>query len=426
VSGVPGGLSSSHAPSFRLVQAHFLLGIAGFLAFSIFLAFEADSLQGHFFQPVLLGLTHVCVLLWFLPIAQGALLQLIPVLFQVRIRSERTAWVALVFLFLGASGMVGHMWIYETHWGLPFSAALLALGILLYVLNLLATLNRATALDLTGAHVIAALFYLLLAAALGLTLAWNLWKPFLLGDHLEVLKAHAHLAGMGFFGLLVMGMVYRMLEMFLLAYQVPRTFGWAAFLTANLGLCVLLVDFLFGRVPFLTAIGVACLAAAILAFTVQVVFLMRARLRRRLDAAWWHSLASVTWLLVAAGEGSALFLPGLDRGMHDRLALAYAVAALPGFVGSIIVGQLYKIVPFLVWLRRFSPYLGMKEIPGAGDLLPRELPEWQWVAMQTALLQFTLALLLGLPWLNFIAAAFLAVSALAFAAAMGRVYLCRP
>ncbi|MFQ5747959.1 MAG: hypothetical protein ACE5H3_00715 [Planctomycetota bacterium] len=426
MSGVPGGLSSSNAPSFRLVQTHFLVGILGFLVFSFLLVLKADSLQGHFFQPVLLGLTHTCVLLWFLPIAQGALLQLVPVLFQVRIRSEGTAWIALAFLFLGASGMAGHLWIYETHWGLPFSAALLALGLLLYVLNLLATLSRATSLDLTGVHVIAALFHLLLAAGLGLALAWNLWNPFLLGDHLEVLKAHAHLAGLGFFGLLVMGMVYRMLEMFLLAYKVRPTFGWVSFLAANLGLCVLLVDFLFGRAPFLTAIGASCLVVAILAFTAQVVFLLRARFRRNLEAAWWHSLASVFWLLVAAAEGAALFLPGLDRAAHDRLALAYAVAAFLGFVGSIIVGQLYKIVPFLVWLERFSPYLGLKEIPAAGDLLPRDLSEWQWVAMQTALLQFTLALLLGLPWLLSMAAVFFAVSALAFAAAVGRVYLCRP
>ena len=84
------GLATRHAPSWRLIQAHFGLGVAGLLAFSAALAVCAPSLQGFFFQPALLGLVHLCVLGWLMPIAIGALHQLVPVVFEVPVRSEQS------------------------------------------------------------------------------------------------------------------------------------------------------------------------------------------------------------------------------------------------------------------------------------------------------------------------------------------------
>jgi hypothetical protein len=34
-----------------------------------------------------------------------------------------------------------------------------------------------------------------------------------------------------------------------------------------------------------------------------------------------------------------------------------------GFFAFIIIAHLYKIIPFLVWFHRFSPYIGERDVP---------------------------------------------------------------
>src|SRR5690242_17537688 len=94
--------STRFAPSFALVRAHFALGILGMCAFALALLARARELTGFFFQPLLLGLVHLSVLGWLLPIAIGAMHQLIPVVFEVPVRSEKVSWAALVGYTIGA------------------------------------------------------------------------------------------------------------------------------------------------------------------------------------------------------------------------------------------------------------------------------------------------------------------------------------
>jgi len=377
------GLGTRHAPSFRLISAHFALGLVGMLGFAAALLWRGAAVEGHFFQPTLLGLTHLCVLGWLLPVAIGAMHQLIPVVFEVPVRSERLAWLAFALYLPGALGFMTRLWAFDLGWLFIVSAGLLAAAIILYTVNLLATLARASHVSLTGAYVIAALGYLVLAACLGFALAYNLHRPYLYIDHVRVLRAHAHAAGLGFFGLLVMGVAYRLLEMFLLSHVSALGLGWLALGALNLALAALLTNFVFGQVAVLTWCGVAAALVGVVAFLLQVRRLYRARIKRSTDAAWLHSLASFGYLALAAAVGAAIALAGLPAALRQRLELGYAVLFLPGFVGSIVVGQLYKIVPFLIWFHRFSAYVGLKKVPSASELLaPR--PQWAQLGLMHA------------------------------------------
>ena len=48
-----------------------------------------------------------------------------------------------------------------------------------------------------------------------------------------------------------------------------------------------------------------------------------------------------------------------------------------------MVGQLYKILPFLVWFHRFSAYVGLKKVPAASELLGAR-PQWAQLALMHA------------------------------------------
>ncbi|MBI1949530.1 MAG: hypothetical protein HYS27_27840 [Deltaproteobacteria bacterium] len=408
----PGGIATRHSPSFALVQAHFGVGMVGMAAFAAALVWfaarlagaEAGQLGSHYFQPTLLGLVHLCVLGWFLPVALGAMHQLLPVVFEVPVRSERLAWTGLALYLPGAAGLILHLWGFRLGVGLVASATLLFAAVLVYVTNLVATLRAAKSVPQLGWFVLAALAWLVFAAGLGLALAWNLHAPFVAGDHLEGLRAHAHAAALGFFGLLIMGVALRLMEMFLLAYVDDVRAARVALVLVNLALVALVAQRLVVSSPTLAAVleGLSVLAAVsgIAAFLTQVGRLWFARMKRHVEVPWWHALASFSYLAVAGALGAvvalvpASALESLAVGLPERLALAYGFIALAGFIGSIIVGQLYKIWPFLVWFHRFSPLVGLKKVPTASELVPLRSQRVQWAAHHVGVVLFAVGVLL--------------------------------
>ncbi len=382
---MPGRLATRYAPSFRLIEAHFGFGLVGLVAFSAALLVRATAVQGFFFQPLLLGLVHLCVLGWLMPIAIGALHQLVPVVFEVPVRSERLAWSAFGLYAVTAPLFIIRMWTLSADWLLAVGAVGAAGAIWLYVLNLYATLLRSGQRSLTGYYVMAALGWLLVAVTLGALLAINLDRPFLPLFHLALLRAHAHAAAFGFFGLLIMGVAYRLMEMFLLSHGAPERAGRVAFAATNAAVVALVVSLAFGSIAWLLALGVGAALVGVGAFALQVSAIYRRRTQRRADVAWRHTASSLVYLGLAAALGAALALAPLGQPWTDRLHLVYSLFALVGFIGSIVVGQLYKIVPFLVWLHRFSAYVGLKRVPPAGELLGERWKRVQYALMHAGI-----------------------------------------
>ncbi len=419
-------LATQYAPSLRLVAAHFALGIVGFVAFSFALFFRAAFVHGHFFQPQILGLVHLCVLGWLLPITLGALHQLIPVVFEAKVRSERAPWIALALYVVGASGFVAQLWSFSFGDGFVGSAALLVLALYLYLGNLAATLWHGAARTLTGACVIAAFLYLSVAAGLGFALALHLHAPYLSIDHLRLLRVHAHVAGFGFFGLLIMGVSYRLLEMFLIAYVKREDAGWFALAAVNVSLAALVGYHLLAPSSRLLTVSVIAAVLGIGAFLVQVSRIYRARMRKRTDLPWRHTAASFSYLVVAAVIAVIMASMRLDSAVEERLQLAYGFVALPGFIGSVIVGQLHKILPFLVWFHRYSHYVGLREVPAASELLAVSPQRVQWFLMHGGIAVVALGLLLGQGALRTCGAGLLLASSLLFARNMWTVYRSHP
>jgi hypothetical protein len=397
-------LAIDRSPSFRLVETHFRLGLAGLCAFGVALVATSGALEGYFFQPVLLGLVHLCALGWLLPIALGALIQLIPVVCDAPVYSERLAWGALVLYVAGASGVVGHLWKMSTGWGLPAAAFLLGASLWLYAANLFLSLLRGREWTLTRAHILVALFYLLLAATLGFALAWHLYSPYLPMNHLLLLRVHAHAAGLGFFGMLIIGVAYQLLELFLHSQNTSTGPGWVAFVTMNAALPLLLAGFVRHSDVLLTGAGGALAVVGILAFLEQVRRIFILRLRRTTDAMWRLTFASLCYLVAALGAGGALLLMPLPAPLGERLVLAYGLIALPGFVGSIVIGQLNKIIPFLVWLHHFGPYVGQKRMPTTRELLPERDQRRQGAMMHAGLLALVAGTLLAAPTVRLVGA----------------------
>jgi len=86
-------LQTDNAPSLSVVIPPFIFGALSFLALSVITILADTDLLGPYFNGRILAITHLAVLGWGTMIVFGALYQLIPVVFETAIFSEKLAKV---------------------------------------------------------------------------------------------------------------------------------------------------------------------------------------------------------------------------------------------------------------------------------------------------------------------------------------------
>ena len=94
-------IGSQNAPSPKVVIPHFVFGGLVWLVVTLLITFNSEAFTQHFFNPVLLSITHLLALGWITMVIFGALYQLIPVIVEVKLYSEKLAVFSFVLLGLG-------------------------------------------------------------------------------------------------------------------------------------------------------------------------------------------------------------------------------------------------------------------------------------------------------------------------------------
>jgi hypothetical protein len=393
-----------------------LLSAAAFVLATPGVAWLAPELAGHYYHPHLVALTHVVTLGWITLAIMGASYQLVPIVVGHPVWSERLARWQFWLLFLGVGGMVAHF--YAATWpGLVLTAGLFAAGVALHLINVALTLRGVQRWDFTVRLIVLAYAGLGLTVVFGLLLAADhIWK-ILPGDFFATLHAHVHLALLGWVMPMVLGVAARAYPMFLLA---PEPRGWPEWLQFW-GLAVGVPAVTAGlalRVRGAEIAGALAVAAAAAGHLAWIMTMARSRRRPRLD-----------WGLRLALTGSAFVVPGALLGLSfvlhlisgPRLALAYAVVVLGGWISLTVAGMMLKIVPFLVWYRVYSPRVGKERVP--------TLPELSWagaegvacVLLAGGFLALAVATVGGSAEAIRAAGVVLALGALSFGAALARV-----
>src|SRR5690606_18403979 len=149
---------------------------------------------------------------------------------------------------------------------------------------------------------------------------------------------------------MIVGMSHRLLPMFLLAHGADDRWTGRALTCLPAGLPLLTVGLLAG-VPAVTWAGVALLEAGVACFLIQARSFARGRTRPRLDVGLRFTGIALVFLAASAVLGPAVLAVGGLR--QPRLATAYLLLGLLGGTTLFVVGQFYKIVPFLAWIARF-------------------------------------------------------------------------
>ncbi len=369
-----GSLASKMSPSFRMVSKYFITSIVFFILLNILLVLEYNNIHGHYFQPILLALVHITTLGWITMIIFGAMFQLVPVVLEVKLFSEKLGEIQFWIYLAGVIGLVTAFWSFDTGLHMAVSASLLVVAILIFIFNISASMAKVKKWNITGIYLIAALFYLLSTAAAGILMAINLGYPFIQGDHLQYLKLHVDVAFIGWVLIVIMGVSYKLIPMFSLSHGYSQKSSVFAFILVNTGLLGITTVMHYKIIPYIYYFFTALIGLGILFFLHQIYLILKRRLRKKFDIGMKHSIIAFSVLLLDTILGLFLVMYSFnDLTIELNLILLYGFMSLIGFFSILTVGQLYKILPFLVWYHKFSSKVGKEPVPLLKEMFNEKL-----------------------------------------------------
>lgn len=378
MSAIMGSLETDRQPPMTIPLAHFVVGFC-FLLLGGLLGVVA-VLDGGF---GLTRLSHIHLLFvgWICLTIMGAMTQFVPVWSGVELHSRRLALAQLWLLTAGLMGFVAALLAESLDW-LPLFGSVMLVGVWLFVYNVGRTLLCARPFDVTERHFAFALGMFVLVTLLGVLLAIDFTRP-LFGPSLprgHVLAAHATLAVFGAVLATVLGALYQLGTMFTQTslHGIDRPLERFEETVYPVGVLALAA----GR---LVANGaLARLGGLLVAASVFAIGVILARRLFETQVPWTPMLsryavvavAMVLWALTAA---PAWFDDPLARTTLFGTESAHLLVF--GVIGFVVVGTLYHVVPFIVWVHRYSDRLGYETVPMIDDLYDARLATADLVAL---------------------------------------------
>jgi hypothetical protein len=391
---VTAGIATVNGPPLSLPLGYFVAGAIAFVAVNLALLLDAPTVLTYYLLPDDLALTHLATLGWVTMTIMGALCQLVPVIFQTRLAHPRLLhWQFWLYL----AGVTGLILSFRALWtpGLAVFGSLVLLAVLVFLYVMARTLWRPPAWPLTGHYLAHSLGYLGITVLSGITFALDLhFRWFAIPRH--ILAAHVDLGLAGWFTLTLMGVNYQLLPMFALVHGHSLRLGRWVLRVCNLGVSCLFIALLFDLARPLVLAAALTLTAGIIAYVADVYRMFRLRRRRTVDLSQQHTVISTVCLLIAVVVGLRIAFAGpadFSNQTHWYLALVYVV--IGGWISPAIMGQLYKILPFLVWQHRYSDRAGREPVPLLRDLYSERRARLVFACYLSGFVVVTLALLAG-------------------------------
>lgn len=367
MSVIPGDLETTRQPPMTVPLRHFLVGI-GFLLGGTLVGIGVAA----GFAPGFVTLAHVHLLLagWVCVTIMGAMTQFVPVWSGTELHSRRLSAVQLWLVVAGLLGFAGSLLAGSLAW-LPAFGGLMALGFWVFVYNIGRTLWRLDAYDVTERHFALALGFFLLLTSLGFLLAVDFTNPVFASldvTRTSVVQAHVTLAVFGAVVTTMLGALYQLGTMFtqtkLHGIDVHlRRFEEVGY---PVGVVLLAGGRLFDSAP-VGRVGGLLVVATLFGFGVV--------LGRRLYETHVETtpmLSRYAVVVPALLLWAVLTLPAWLADPLDYAALFGAPGTVHllvlGVVGFVVLGTLYHVVPFIVWVHRYSDLLGYEAVPMIDDL----------------------------------------------------------
>lgn len=346
-------------------------------------------------NSVTLVLTHMFVLGFGTLITFGALEQMIPVILGRKVHSARFSRLAYACFVPGLLVQLAGFALWQPL-VVAIGGTLITLGTVLFTWPYLPPLWERMRTDVTAPFIFSSLIHINLTVLLGIALAVQLktlWWPWLFWQGLPF---HLILGGLGWFTQIIIGVSYKLIPMFITTTGLADDHVRRVFISLNAGLLVALASAACSWLPG-TAAGLLLVGATGAVYVWDVRHMVRRRIRPRIGAGMQQSIGAVLHLIVAAALSALLLLQvlPLDAMAEQRGIVAAGLLVAFGWVGSMILGMLSKIVPMLVWLDLFSHRAGEQETPTIAQLIDESGVKWGGLAYQLGLVGLVVSIAWG-------------------------------
>ncbi|AMC10681.1 hypothetical protein Lupro_05230 [Lutibacter profundi] len=379
-------LQTNNAPNSSVVVPHFIFGAINLFVLAILILLANANLFEAYFNTKLIAITHMAVLGWATMIVFGALYQLIPVVFETSLYSEKLAkftfWISAVsIIFLTYS-----FWIGAFSTLLIYAALLMFFSLLLFVVNVLLSYKKSAIKNTSSKFIIAAILWLAVTELIGTIIALNFKFGFLTVIHLHYLKIHATVGLIGWFLMLIIGVGSTLLPMFLISHNLKYKKLDISFILLNMGLIGLISNWFLVQNVLFTVVCWVLIVVGVLLFISFIYESYKKRIRKKLDVGMQYSMLAIASIFLPIII-SLVVLVGFNLKFEilSRVIVLYGFSIIFGFITTLILGQTYKTLPFIIWLEKYKSLVGKVKTP-----LPRELYSKQIATIQFYLYLFFL------------------------------------
>ena len=372
------GLSIDQAPPISAPLRFFLSApLFGIIAGILIIMSDSSILMSRYSIDSIL-VTHALTIGVFSFIMFGALIQMLPVLAGAKITQVKfsTAF-AHIMLVVGLLSMIV---------GLKFDITILtklsyislAIGFLSMILNILYSIKDVEHITATIKGMRISLFFALMITVMGVYLLLEYAHSDITEQHFALANIHSVWAIFGFGGILIIGVAFQVLPMF---YVAPRFKSFCKKRVVNLisiGLIAWLVLSIYA--DDYTLYAKLFIATFFWAFATTVWLKLNKRKRPISDVTVWYWRAASIFLTL----GSFLWI--FDEFFKHEYIVMVAILIGGGFILSIMIGMLYKIVPFLVWFHLNG--MGYMKIPTINEMIDKGLAKIQFTLLILSLIGF--------------------------------------
>ncbi len=366
-------LATDKSPKLTVPFRYLFTGIGMLILAAAGSIIEARALALPYFgSPVLLTLTHLVTLGWITMTIMGAMFQLVPVITEQSLFSERMArFIFYVYL----AGVVWLVSAFAINAPPGPGAGLVSSAVLLFLADSALTMRGMKKPDLAVWYVVAAMAFLFVTLMTGSLAAAGLHR-IVVDNPLALLYLHIAGAGIGWVCFIIIGFSFRLIPMFILSHGYDESYGWTSLVLLTAGLLMLMLNFVLRLViPGISGIywlglaGGGVILAGIISYLVQMRLIFSQRARRQIEPAIWFALCATGYLLLAGLTGVWM----LAFRHSFRVEVVYVVFGLLGFAGMYIIGMMHKIVPFLQWYNKYSSKIGLEKVPMTKDMISERL-----------------------------------------------------
>ncbi len=375
------GLSIDQAPPIAAplrfyAIAPFFAILAGFL---IFFSDASVLLSRYSLDSIII--THALTIGFLGFIMLGSLTQMLPVLAGVTIpRVARVSKISFYALVVGTILMLLGLELANALFN-TIAMLLLGVGFGLMIIDIILAILKVKNFNATVKAMSVSLIFASFTILMGLFLLLTYIDDSFAEYRNVVANIHSVWGVFGFAGILIIGVTFQVLPMFYVAPRFKQFCKKKVVILISIGLLIWLVTSIF--FPNQAILGKAWIATFFWAFSTTVWIKLNKRRRPIVDVTvWYWRTASISLTL-----GSFVWI--FDEYFKNEYVVMVAILLGGGFILSIMMGMLYKIVPFLVWFHLNA--MGYMTIPTMNEMINKTLGRVQFILFLLSLIGFIFA-----------------------------------